>query len=207
MIERKQYLERLINSRHNGLIKVITGIRRCGKSYLLDPIFKTYLKSQGVDDNHIIKIDLDERRYKDLLNADNLDIFVRNKITDEGQYYLLLDEVQYVQDFESVLNGFLHIKNLDVYVTGSNSKFLSKDIATSLRGRGEQIRIFPLSFREYYEYTGGDRQNIFEDYITFGGMPFVLSKQSKMEKSIYLKELFELTYIRDIVERNRIQKK
>ena len=147
-INREIYLNQLVNKQNNGLVKIITGIRRCGKSFLLDPIFKEYLISEGVSENHIIKIDLDERRNNKYQDPDVLDEYIRSLIVDEETYYLLLDEVQKVDDFESVLNGFLHIHNLDIYVTGSNSKFLSSDIITEFRGRGDEVRVFPLSFSE-----------------------------------------------------------
>ena len=155
-INRELYLNKLINKRENGLIKIITGIRRCGKSYLLDPIYKEYLLNDGVKKDHIIKLDLDERKNKKYLDPDILDEYVRNLIIDDDIYYLLLDEVQKVEDFESVLNGFLHINNLDIYVTGSNSKFLSSDIITEFRGRGDEIRIFPLSFKEFSSVFNGN---------------------------------------------------
>ena len=148
-INREIYLNQLINKQNNGLVKIITGIRRSGKSFLLDPIFKEYLMGKGISKNHIIKIDFDERRNKKYQNPDILDEYIRSLIVDNDTYYLLLDEIQKVNDFESVLNGFLHINNLDIYVTGSNSKFLSSDIITEFRGRGDEIRVFPLAFSEY----------------------------------------------------------
>ena len=156
-INREIYLNQLVNKQNNGLVKIITGIRRCGKSFLLDPIFKEYLISEGVSENHIIKIYLDERRNNKYQDPDVLDEYIRSLIVDEETYYLLLDEVQKVDDFESVLNGFLHIRNLDIYVTGSNSKFLSSDIITEFRGRGDEIRVFPLSFSEYYSVFKGEK--------------------------------------------------
>ena len=149
-IKRDKYLNRLINKKENGLVKIVTGIRRCGKSYLLDPLYKNYLLNNGVQEDHIIKLDLDERKNSAFLNPDKLDDYVRNLIIDKDMYYLILDEVQKVEDFESVLNGFLHINNLDIYVTGSNSKFLSSDIVTEFIGRGDEIRIYPLSFSEFF---------------------------------------------------------
>lgn len=205
-IERELYLNQLIKKRGNGLIKIITGIRRCGKSFLLDPIFKEYLIGNGVNENHIIKIDFDERRNKKYQNPDVLDEYIRNLIVDNEKYYLLLDEVQKVEDFESVLNGFLHIENLDLYVTGSNSKFLSSDIITEFRGRGDEIRVFPLSFYEFYSVYDGTKEEAWDEYIIYGGMPRILSFDDENEKSKYLKQLFEKTYINDIIERNDIQR-
>lgn len=205
-IKRELYLDQLIKKQNNGLIKIITGIRRCGKSFLLDPIFREYLLEHGVSENHIIKIDFDEHRNKKYLDPDVLDDYIRSLIVDNQMYYLLLDEVQKVDDFEAVLNGFLHIENLDVYVTGSNSRFLSSDIITEFRGRGDEIRVFPLSFAEYYSVFEGSKEDAWEEYIVYGGLPRVLSFESGEEKSKYLKQLFEKTYISDIVERNNVQR-
>ena len=205
-INREIYLNQLVNKQNNGLVKIITGIRRCGKSFLLDPIFKEYLISEGVSENHIIKIDLDERRNNKYQDPDVLDEYIRSLIVDEETYYLLLDEVQKVDDFESVLNGFLHIHNLDIYVTGSNSKFLSSDIITEFRGRGDEIRVFPLSFSEYYSVFKGEKEEAWDEYITYGGLPKIISINGENEKAKYLKQLFEKTYLSDIVERNNIQR-
>ncbi len=205
-INRDLYIQKIINKKENGLIKIITGIRRCGKSFLLDPLYKEYLINNGVDENHIIKLDLDERKNKKYLDPDTLDEYVRSLIIDDNMYYLLLDEVQKVDDFESVLNGFLHIKNLDVYVTGSNSKFLSSDIITEFRGRGDEIRVFPLSFSEFCTAFEGTKDEAWEEYITYGGMPRILSCNNENEKSSYLKQLFEKTYLSDIIERNNVQR-
>ena len=206
VIERNSYLQKLIEKRDNGLIKIITGIRRCGKSFLLDPLFKDYLIKEKVKEDHIIKLDLDERRNSKYLNPDMLDEYVRNLILDDNKYYLLLDEIQKVDDFESVLNGFLHIRNLDVYVTGSNSKFLSSDIVTEFRGRGDEIRVFPLSFSEFFSAFQGTLDEAWEQYITYGGMPRIVFCSNENEKSSYLKQLFEKTYIADIIERNKVQR-
>src|SRR5574344_2566316 len=149
MIKRDEYLKQLVNAKSNGLIKIITGIRRCGKSFLLDPIFTEYLKENGVHDDHIAKINFDERKNAKYLEPDALDSYLRNIVKDQDTYYFLLDEIQLVKDFESVLNGLLHLKNVDIYVTGSNSKFLSSDIVTEFRGRGTQIKVYPLSFKEF----------------------------------------------------------
>ncbi len=205
-INRDLYLNKLIHKMDNGLIKIITGIRRCGKSYLLDPLFKEYLINNGIKEDHVIKLDLDERRNQKYLNPDALDEFIRKSIVDNDKYYILLDEVQKVEDFESVLNGFLHIENLDVYVTGSNSKFLSSDIITEFRGRGDEIRVFPLSFKEFSNVFLGSIDDAWNMYITYGGMPRILSFDNEEDKSQYLKQLFEKTYITDIVERNNIER-
>lgn len=205
-IKRDLYLKKLIDRKENDLIKIITGIRRCGKSYLLDPIFKRYLTENGVDEEHIIKLELDSIENKEYRNPNKLYEYVMQKITDDRMYYILLDEIQKVEDFESVLNSFLRKKNLDVYVTGSNSKFLSSDIVTEFRGRGDEIRVFPLSFSEFFEAYEGDKRDAFNEYITYGGMPYILSKKTEEAKSTYLNNLFDNTYINDIVERNHIQK-
>ena len=206
IIERDSYLQKLINKRGNGLVKIVTGIRRCGKSFLLDPLFKDYLIGEKVQEDHIIKLDLDERRNEKYRNPDVLDEYVRNLIQDDRMYYLLLDEVQKVDDFESVLNGFLHIRNLDVYVTGSNSKFLSSDIVTEFRGRGDEIRVFPLSFSEFTSAFNGTTDEAWQQYVTYGGMPRIVFCEDEAEKSHYLKQLFEKTYISDIIERNKVQR-
>ena len=206
-IKRDYYLQKLINRRHNGLIKIVTGIRRCGKSYLLDPMFKNYLLESGVPKDHIIKIELDRianKKYHDDPVA--FDEYIHSFINDADQYYLILDEVQLVSDFESVLNGLLYDGNIDVYITGSNSKFLSSDVITEFRGRGDQIHLQPLSFSEFYNTGGGDKLERWNEYITFGGMPLVLSRKTDAEKADYLKSLFEQTYFTDIVERNQIKR-
>ena len=205
-IKRDVYLNKIIEKRENGLIKIITGIRRCGKSYLLDPLFKNYLLESGVKEDHIIKLDLDERKNNKFLDPDQLDQYIRDLIIDNDQYFLILDEIQKVEDFESVLNGFLHIRNLDVYVTGSNSKFLSSDIITEFRGRGDEIRIHPLSFSEFYSAFNGTKEEAWEQYVVYGGLPRILSFKNEVEKSEYLKNLFEKTYLDDIVERNNVQR-
>ena len=205
-IKRDIYLQRLIDRQNNGLIKIITGIRRCGKSYLLDPIYKNYLLEKGVKEDHIIKIDLDERINHSFLNPDVLDEYIRSLIVDKNMYYILLDEIQKVDDFESVLNGFLHIDNVDIYVTGSNSKFLSSDIKTEFRGRGDEVRIFPLTFAEFVSAYEGDRENAWREYITYGGLPRILSQKTAEQKSKYLKNLFDKTYLSDIIERHSIQR-
>ncbi len=205
-IKRDIYLQKLIDKKENEMIKVITGIRRCGKSYLLDPIYKNYLLSTGVKEDHIIKLELDSIENKEYLDAPILYNYVMDKIQDDKMYYILLDEIQKVDDFESVLNSFLRKKNLDVYVTGSNSKFLSSDIITEFRGRGDEVRVYPLTFREYLPACNKDIDEALKEYITYGGMPYILSRKTDEEKSKYLNNLFNNTYINDIVERNNIQK-
>lgn len=205
-IKRDRYLEKLINRRENGLIKIVTGIRRCGKSYLLDPIYKNYLIENGVKEDHIIKIDLDERKNNKYLNPDVLDEYIRSMIVDKDIYYIILDEIQKVEDFESVLNGFLHIENLDVYVTGSNSMFLSSDIKTEFRGRGDEVRVLPLTFSEFVTAYEGGTEEAWEEYKIYGGLPRILSQRTEEQKSQYLKDLFERTYLSDIIERHNIQR-
>ena len=205
-IKRDLYLERLINRKENGLIKIVTGIRRCGKSYLLDPIYKNYLLENKVKEDHIIKIDLDERKNNKYLNPDILDEYIRSLIVDKDMYYIILDEIQKVEDFESVLNGFLHIDNVDIYITGSNSKFLSSDIRTEFRGRGDEVRVLPLTFAEFISAYEGNNDDAWKEYITYGGLPRILSQKTEEQKSKYLKDLFERTYLSDIIERNNIQR-
>lgn len=205
-IKRDFYLNKLIKRKENGMIKVITGIRRCGKSYLLDPIFKNYLLENGVKKDHIIKLDLDYRENKKYHNPDILFDYIMSQRKDDDMYYILLDEIQEVDDFESVLNSFLGKGNLDVYVTGSNSKFLSNDIKTEFRGRGDEIRVFPLSYKEFTSATLINNEENWNQYITYGGMPYILSLDTSEDKSKYLKDLFENTYLKDILERNHIYK-
>ena len=205
-IKRDVYLNKLISRKENGLIKIITGIRRCGKSYLLDPLFKNYLLESDVKEDHIIKLELDKEENKKYRDSHELNEYIKSLIKDKGVYYILLDEIQMVEGFESVLNGFLYERNLDVYVTGSNSKFLSSDIITEFRGRGDEIKVFPLSFSEYVEAFNGDKQDAWNEYILYGGLPLILSKKTDEEKSKYLKDLFDQTYIKDIIERNNIQR-
>ena len=205
-IKRDVYLNKLISRKENGLIKIITGIRRCGKSYLLDPLFKNHLLESGVKEDHIIKLELDKEENKKYRDSHELNEYIKSQIKDKEIYYILLDEIQLVEGFESVLNGFLYERNLDVYVTGSNSKFLSSDIITEFRGRGDEIKVFPLSFSEYVEAFKGDNQSAWNEYVLYGGLPLILSKKSDEEKSKYLKDLFDQTYIKDIIERNNIQR-
>ena len=205
-IKRDVYLNKLISRKENGLIKIITGIRRCGKSYLLDPLFKNHLLESGVKEDHIIKLELDKEENKKYRDSHELNEYIKSQIKDKNMHYILLDEIQMVEGFESVLNSFLYERNLDVYVTGSNSKFLSSDIITEFRGRGDEIKVFPLSFSEYVEAFKGDKQDVWNEYVLYGGLPLVLSKKTDEEKSKYLKDLFDQTYIKDIIERNNIQR-
>ena len=188
----------------NGMIKVVTGIRRCGKSYLLFNIFSDYLKSQGVDEQHIIKVDLEDRRNIALRNPDALLQYIDSKFVDSQTHYILLDEVQLVPEFEDVLNSFLKVPNADVYVTGSNARFLSKDIITEFRGRGDEIRIQPLSFSEFLSVKNGNREDLLNEYMMYGGLPQVVMMQDSAQKVEYLKALFAHTYIKDIKERYKI---
>lgn len=205
-IDRNKYLNELISLRNNGMIKVITGMRRCGKSYLLFEIFTSYLKEMGVDDGHIIVVDLEDYKNKALRNPDNLYSYVETRIVDEGLYYILIDEVQMLSEFEDVLNGFLKMKNVDVYVTGSNAKFLSKDVVTEFRGRGFEIKMYPLSFKEYMSVYNGGVSLAFNEYMLYGGLPQILMYETEEQKVRYLKSLFEETYIKDIKERYKIKK-
>lgn len=206
-IKRDRYLNRLIESRHNGFIKVITGIRRCGKSYLLNVLFYHYLLDNGVADDHIIRIDLEDRLNKELRDPDVMLHYVHNQIKDNEPYYIIIDEVQMMDEFVDVLNSSRHIQNADTYVTGSNSHFLSSDIPTEFRGRGETIHINPLSFFEYYSVIGGDKIDAWRNYYTYGGLPHILSFDTEQKKINYLKDLFETVYLADIIERHKIKNK
>ena len=205
-IKRDVYLNRLISRKENGLIKIITGIRRCGKSYLLNELFVNYLKESGVKEDHIIKLALDRKENIKYHDSKLLNEYIFSNIKDKNMYYIILDEIQLVEEFEFVLNGLLYEKNIDVYVTGSNSKFLSSDIITEFRGRGDQVHVFPLSFAEFASAYNGDKHEAWNEYVTYGGLPLILSKKNDEEKSQYLKEEFEKTYIKDIIERNNIQR-
>ncbi|HHU53342.1 MAG TPA: ATP-binding protein [Clostridiaceae bacterium] len=206
-IQRPHYQTKLINKRENGLIKVITGIRRSGKSYLLDPLFKDYLLAEGVPGDHIIKIEFDRiENLKFHKDVEKLNEYIRLQIKDKGMHYLLLDEIQLVEQFEFLLTGLLYEKNIDIYVTGSNSKFLSSDIITEFRGRADQVRVFPLCFSEFMSVFQGDKLAGWSEYITFGGMPLIHFIKTDEEKSAYLKDLFQHTYFKDIVERYKIQR-
>ena len=191
---------------HNGLIKVVTGIRRSGKSYLLFNIFKKYLIENSVPESHIISIELDQRKNREYRNPDKILDYIESMITDNEQYYILLDEVQMLTDFEEVLNSLLHISNADVYVTVSNSKFLSKDIITEFRGRGDEVHIYPLTFKEFIQVCDNDVYRGWADYVTYGGLPLVVTMKTEQQKIQYLTNLFEETYIKDIKERNHIEK-
>lgn len=204
-IKRDAYLQQLIERKNNGMIKVITGIRRCGKSFLLFTIFKRYLLESGVAADHIIEIALDGIENEELRDPKKCFKYIKEAITDEDNYYLLLDEVQFMPRFEEVLNSLLRIKNLDVYVTGSNSKFLSHDIVTEFRGRGDEIRIYPLSFAEFYSAYTGDYDDAWDDYMIYGGLPQVAGLQSERQKSDYLKNIFTNVYLKDVIDRNKIQ--
>ncbi len=203
-ISRDIYLERLKSRMGNGMVKVITGIRRCGKSYLLFRLFKRHLLEQGVPADHIIEVEFDRRHNAPLLDPDALCSYVDGLLGKEGRYYLLLDEVQMLPEFESVLNDYLHVDNLDIYVTGSNSRFLSSDILTEFAGRGDEVHVFPLSYGEFCSAVSGNG-NPWSEYLTFGGLPQVLSMKTEEEKSAYLKGLFQNVYIRDVLRRNRIK--
>lgn len=206
-IRRDIYLNKLISKKHNGLIKVVTGMRRCGKSYLLFNFFKEYLVNEGVNENHIIEIAFDSfenRKYRD---PEVLFPYLMEKIADNEMYYVLLDEVQMLDDFESVLNSLGRKKNVDVYVTGSNAKFLSKDIITEFRGRGDEVHMYPLTYSEFMSVYDGDKQEGWRDYVLFGGIPLVLGFETADQKSDFLKSLFEETYISDIIGRNNIRNK
>lgn len=205
-IKRDIYLQKLIKRMHNGMIKVITGIRRVGKSYLLFTLFRNYLKSQGVAADHIIAIELDTLENERYRNPHTLLEYVKSQMIDDGEYYIFLDEVQLLPSFESVLNSFLHMRNVDVYVTGSNSKFLSKDVITEFRGRGDEVHVYPVSFREYMEVFDGDKYEGWSSYVTFGGLPLTVTMATDEQRMAYLTGLFEETYIKDIIERNHIEK-
>ena len=205
-IKRDIYLQKLINRMHNGMIKVITGIRRSGKSYLLFTIFRNYLKAQGVEDDHIIAIELDVLENEQYREPHTLLEYIKSRMTDEGDYYIFLDEVQLLPAFESVLNSFLHMRNVDVYVTGSNSEFLSKDVITEFRGRGDEVHVYPVSFKEYMEVFDGDKYEGWSSYVSFGGLPLTVTMATDEQRMEYLTRLFEETYIKDIIERHHIEK-
>ena len=204
-IKRDSYLEQLKIRKDNGMIKIITGIRRCGKSFLLFVLFKKYLLESGVDNDHIIEIALDGIENEELRDPQKCYQYIKDTMQDDQKYYLLLDEVQFMPRFEEVLNSLLRIRNIDVYVTGSNSRFLSSDIVTEFRGRGDEIRIYPLSFAEFYAAFDGDYDDAWEEYMTYGGLPQVAQFSVERQKSEYLKNIFTNVYIKDVIERNRIQ--
>lgn len=216
IIKRDSYLRRIIDKKENGLIKVITGIRRCGKSYLLFNLFYDYLIESGVKEEQIITIALDDDTNIQYRDPNELSKYVRSKIVNKDMYYILIDEVQYAISKEelknpenirlyNVLNGLLRLRNVDIYVTGSNSKMLTKDVLTAFRGRGDEVRVYPISFKEYYSFVGGDKADAYEEYALYGGMPLVLSKKSDVEKMNYLQGLFTEVYFKDIVERYDIE--
>lgn len=205
-IKRDRYLQELICRMHNGMIKTITGIRRSGKSYLVFRIFRDYLICNGVEESHIIAIELDRRENRKYRDPDAILEYINSLIIDKEDYYVLLDEVQMLEEFEDVLNSLLHVKNVDIYVIGSNSKFLSKDIITEFRGRGDEIHVYPLSFQEFMSVYEGDRYQGWADYVTYGGLPLTVAMKTEEQKIAYLTRLFDDTYIKDIVERNHIEK-
>ena len=215
IIKRDEYLRRLIDKRENGLIKVITGIRRCGKSFLLFNLFYDYLIESGVREEQIISIALDDDTYVKYRNPDELSKYIREKITGKDMYYILIDEVQYAITSDelknpenirlyNVLNGLMRLRNVDIYVTGSNSKMLTKDVLTAFRGRGDEVKIYPVSFKEYYSFVGGDKSDAYEEYALYGGMPLIFSKNNDSEKMAYLQNLFTEVYFKDIIERYEI---
>ncbi len=204
-IRRDNYLKQLVERRNNGMVKVVTGIRRCGKSYLLFTLFKRYLLENGVAPDHVIEIALDGIEDEELRDPKVCYEYIRDEMEDDGIYYLLLDEVQFMPRFEEVLNSLLRIENIDIYVTGSNSRFLSSDIVTEFRGRGDEVRIYPLSFAEFYSVYDGDYDDAWDDYMTFGGLPQIAGLQSERRKADYLKNIFVNVYLKDVIERNRIQ--
>ena len=206
-IKRDRYLNLLISKKHNGLIKVITGMRRCGKSYLLFTLFKDYLLSEGIEKNHIIEIAFDAYENKQYRDPDVLYPYLKEQIKDDGMYYVLLDEVQLLGEFEAILNSLTRMKNVDVYVTGSNARFLSKDVITEFRGRGDEVHMYPLSFAEFMSVYPGAKQDGWNEYMLYGGLPLVLSVTAPDQKIAFLKSLFEETYISDIVGRHNIRNK
>ncbi|MDR2547484.1 MAG: ATP-binding protein [Lachnospiraceae bacterium] len=206
-IERNDYLSKLISKKNNGLIKVVTGVRRCGKTYLLFNLFHDYLLANSVAESHIIKVALDDRSNKELRNPDNMLEYVKGRIKDNQVYYIIIDEVQMLDEFEDVLNSFLHIPNVDVYVTGSNSKFLSSDVITEFRGRGDEIRVHPLSFREYTSAYEGSVDEAWDDFLSYGGLPLILSMKTQEEKADYLQTLFQKVYLSDIIDRHKVRNK
>lgn len=205
VIERNKYLQELVSCRHNGLVKIITGMRRCGKSFLLFRLFRRFLEDNGVANDHIVEMAFDDYAFKEFRNPDKFYAYVKGRIIDDQPYYILLDEVQMLDEFEYVLNGLLHIPNADVYVTGSNAKFLSKDIITEFRGRGYQIHVSPLSFAEFMSVYEGDREDGWNEYLLYGGLPPVVLLKTEEEKVKLLDSLLAETYIIDVVNRNKIK--
>ena len=204
-IKRDVYLQKLLRREKNGLIKVVTGLRRCGKSYLLFTLFHDHLLKRGVGEDHIIEVALDDRSNKPLRDPDNMLSYIKGRMRDEKTYYVILDEVQMLNEFEDVLNSLMHLRNADIYVTGSNSRFLSSDVITEFRGRGDEIRMHPLSFREYLSACNSSEDEAWDDYFVYGGLPLILSRSSPEEKAEYLSGLFQKVYLSDIVERHGIR--
>lgn len=207
IIRRDTYLNKLISKKQNGLIKVITGIRRCGKTYLLFNLFRDYLIESGVDSSHIIEMTFDSYENKRYRNPEIFFPYIKEKISDSGLYFILLDEIQLLEDFESILNSLSRLPNTDIYVTGSNAKFLSKDIITEFRGRGDEVHMYPLSFSEFMSVYDGDKRDGWNEYMVYGGIPLVLNQKTHEQKSAFLKSLFNEVYITDILGRNRIRNK
>lgn len=205
IIRRDKYLKQLISAKSNGMVKIVTGIRRCGKSFLLMNLFHQHLNDNGVQDDHIIELSLDNRKNRKLRNPDRLLEYIESKITDGATHYAILDEIQLVDGFVEVLLSLMQDKRLDVYVSGSNSKFLSKDVVTEFRGRGDEIHLYPLSFSEYYGAVGGNKTDVWKEYYTFGGLPQILQMPDEQRKADYLSDLYELTYLKDIIERNHLR--
>lgn len=205
IINRPFYLNRLIQNKNNGLVKIVTGLRRCGKSFLLFELFHRHLIEVGVDDSHIIEIALDDLLYESLREPHAMLQHIHNRILDSHQYYIVLDEVQMMESFVDVVNSLLHLRNVDIYITGSNSQFLSSDISTEFRGRGMQIHVFPLSFSEFFSAYDGDKRDAWRDYYTYGGLPKIMSLSDEDSKAEYLHDLFRAVYMRDIIERHRIK--
>lgn len=206
-IKRDMYLNKLIRKKKNGLIKVVTGIRQCGKSYLLFHLFHNHLLEEGMPEDHMIEVALDDRRNKALRDPDAMLRYIEQRMQGKGDYYIILDEVQYMDEFEDVLNSLLHIPNADVYVTGSNSKFFSSDVITEFRGRGDEIHVYPLSFREYASVYPGTPDEAWDDYVVYGGLPLILSMEAPEDKAEYLTTLFQKVYLSDIVERHKVRSK
>lgn len=205
VIKRDIYIQKLISRKDNGAIKVITGVRRCGKSYILFNLYYEYLRSHGIAEDHVVKIAFDSDEYEELLDYRKLGTYIRSLVKDSEPYYLLLDEIQFVPDFEKVLNGLNRYENLDIYVTGSNSRFLSSDVLSEFRGRGDEVRIYPLSFAEFLPYFDGDKTTAWKDFLMYGGLPRILYFKSDEQKSLYLQNLFKETYLKDIADRHNLR--
>lgn len=206
-INRDYYLNQLISARGNGMIKILTGVRRCGKSYLLFTLFREWLIDQGIPSSHILAFNLEDRMNKELRDPDNLLSYVNARITDQAPYFILLDEVQMVDEFVDVLNTLLHIPNAETYVTGSNSRFLSKDVVTEFRGRGWEIRLYPLSFSEFMSVFPGDQHQGWEEYMRYGGLPQILNYHTDRDKQAFLREIWQSVYLADVVARYHLRDK